>query len=60
MKYYHKYKEVLEANGYSVDEQGYVWDARGDQSAGEAHDGHGLSTDPDATASGHEQGEERL
>ena len=45
MKYYHKYKEALEAAGYTVDEHGYVWDAMGNQSAGEDNYGNVQSKD---------------
>ena len=41
MKFYHKYKEALEAHGYRVDEHGFVWDTMGNQSAGE--DNYGRS-----------------
>ena len=40
MKYYQKYKEALEAQGYRVDEHGYVWDTMGNQSAGEDNYGN--------------------
>jgi hypothetical protein len=46
MKYYHKYKEALEAAGYRVDEHGYVWDSMGNQSAGEDNYGNVQSKDP--------------
>lgn len=45
MKYYHKYKEALEAKGYRVDEHGYVWDSAGNQSAGEDNYGNVQSKD---------------
>ena len=45
MKYYHKYQEALEAAGYRVDEHGYVWDAMGNQSAGEDNYGNVQSKD---------------
>ena len=45
MKYYHKYKEALEAKGYRVDEHGYVWDSMGNQSAGEDNYGNVQSKD---------------
>jgi len=49
MKYYHKYKDALEAAGYSVDASGYVWDAMGNQSAGEDNYGNVQSKDPNVT-----------
>lgn len=49
MKYYHKYKEALEAAGYTVDASGYVWDAMGNQSAGEDNYGNVQSKDPNVT-----------
>mgnify|MGYP003639537938 FL=1 len=45
MKYYHKYQAALEAAGYRVDEHGYVWDAMGNQSAGEDNYGNVQSKD---------------
>jgi len=45
MKYYHKYKDALEAKGYRVDEHGYVWDSMGNQSAGEDNYGNVQSKD---------------
>ena len=45
MKYYHKYKDALEAKGYRVDEHGYVWDSLGNQSAGEDNYGNVQSKD---------------
>ena len=45
MKYYHKYQAALEAAGYRVDEHGYVWDANGNQSAGEDNYGNVQSKD---------------
>jgi hypothetical protein len=49
MKYYHKYKEALEDKGYRVDEHGYVWDAMGNQAAGEDNYGNVQSKDPNVT-----------
>ena len=49
MKFYHKYKKALEAAGYTVDEHGYVWDATGNQSAGEDNYGNVQSKDPNIT-----------
>jgi|TARA_R110000744_G_scaffold153933_6_gene268499 hypothetical protein len=49
MKYYHKYQTSLEAAGYTVDEYGYVWDAMGNQSAGEDNYGNVQSKDPNVT-----------
>ncbi len=45
MKYYHKYQKALESAGYRVDEHGYVWDANGNQSAGEDNYGNVQSKD---------------
>jgi hypothetical protein len=49
-KFYHKYKDALEAKGYRVDEHGYVWDAQGNQAAGEDNYGNVQSKDPNVTA----------
>ena len=49
MKYYHKYQAALEAAGYRVDEHGYVWDANGNQSAGEDNYGNVQSKDANVT-----------
>ena len=49
-KYYHKYKDALEAKGYRVDEHGYVWDSMGNQAAGEDNYGNVQSKDPNVTA----------
>ena len=49
MKFYHNYKDVLEARGYRVDEHGYVWDHMGNQSAGEDNYGNVQSKDPNVT-----------
>jgi len=49
MKYYQKYQTALEAAGYRVDEHGYVWDSRGNQSAGEDNYGNVQSKDPNVT-----------
>ena len=49
MKFYHKYKTALEAAGYRVDEHGYVWDAMGNQAAGEDNYGNVQSKDPNVT-----------
>jgi hypothetical protein len=49
MKFYHKYKTELEAAGYRVDENGYVWDSMGNQSAGEDIYGNVQSKDPNVT-----------
>ena len=49
-KYYHKYKDALEAKGYRVDEHGYVWDAQGNQAAGEDNYGNVQSKDPNVNA----------
>ena len=50
MKFYHKYKDALEAKGYRVDEHGYVWDSMGNQAAGEDNYGNVQSKDPNVTA----------
>ena len=60
MKYYHKYKEALEAAGYRVDEHGYVWDSLGNQSAGEDNYGNVQSKDANVTAICIEQDEAPL
>ena len=49
-KYYHKYKDALEAKGYRVDEHGYVWDSMGNQAAGEDNYGNVQSKDPNVNA----------
>ena len=48
-KFYHKYRNVLEAEGYRVDEHGYVWDTMGNQSAGEDNYGNVQSKDANVT-----------
>ena len=48
-KFYHKYKDALEAKGYRVDNAGYVWDSRGNQAAGEDNYGNVQSKDPNVT-----------
>ena len=50
MKYYHKYKDALEAKGYRVDNSGYVWDSAGNQSAGEDNYGNVQSKDPNVNS----------
>lgn len=60
MKYYHKYKTTLEAAGYRVDGQGYVWDSMGNQSAGEDNYGNVQSKDPNVIAICIEQDESAL
>jgi len=49
MKFYHKYQTALEDAGYRVDENGYVWDAMGNQSAGEDNYGNVQSKDANVT-----------
>ena len=49
MKFYHKYEKALVAAGYTVDVSGYVWDAMGNQSAGEDNYGNVQSKDPNVT-----------
>jgi hypothetical protein len=58
-KYYDKYKKQLNAAGYTLDGDGMVWDASGNQAAGEDRFGNVQSKDPnvpqickDAEASG--------
>lgn len=60
MKYYHKYKDSLEAGGYRVDADGYVWDTMGNQSAGEDRFGNVQSKDPNVIAICIEQDEAPL
>lgn len=48
-KFYHKYEAELVAAGYTVDDQGYVWDSMGNQSAGEDNYGNVQSKDPNVT-----------
>tara|TARA_A200000159_G_C7031401_1_gene218156 strand:+ start:286 stop:525 length:240 start_codon:yes stop_codon:yes gene_type:complete len=48
-KYYDKYKKQLNAAGYTVDNDGMVWDANGNQSAGEDRFGNVQSKDPNVT-----------
>ena len=50
MKYYHKYEKALVAAGYTVESNGYVWDAMGNQSAGEDNYGNVQSKDPNVTS----------
>lgn len=49
-KFYHKYEKALAEHGYRVDEHGYVWDAMGNQAAGEDNYGNVQSKDPNVTA----------
>ena len=48
-KYYDKYKKQLNAAGYTVDNDGMVWDANGNQPAGEDRFGNVQSKDPNVT-----------
>lgn len=48
-KYYHKYEKQLNKAGYTVDAEGYVWDASGNQAAGEDTYGNVQSKDPNVT-----------
>jgi hypothetical protein len=48
-KYYDKYKKQLNAAGYTIDGDGMVWDANGNQSAGEDRFGNVQSKDPNVT-----------
>ena len=49
-KFYHKYKDALEAKGYRVDENGWVRDRMGNQAAGQDRFGNVQSKDPNVTA----------
>lgn len=48
-KYYDKYKKQLNAAGYTIDDYGMVWDANGNQAAGEDRFGNVQSKDPNVT-----------
>jgi len=48
-KYYDKYKKQLNAAGYIIDNDGMVWDANGNQAAGEDRFGNVQSKDPNVT-----------
>jgi len=48
-KFYHKYKDALEAKGYRVDENGWVRDRMGNQAAGQDRFGNVQSKDPNVT-----------
>ena len=48
-KYYDKYKKQLNAAGYTIDGDGMVWDANGNQAAGEDRFGNVQSKDPNVT-----------
>ena len=48
-KYYDKYKKQLNAAGYTIDNDGMVWDASGNQAAGEDRFGNVQSKDPNVT-----------
>ena len=48
-KFYEKYRDVLEANGYTVDDQGCVRDSMGNQSAAEDAYGNVQCKDPNVT-----------
>jgi len=48
-KFYHQYKDALEKHGYTVDNDGYVWDSNGNQAAGEDAYGNVQSKDPNVT-----------
>ena len=48
-KYYDKYKKQLNAAGYTIDNDGMVWDANGNQAAGEDRFGNVQSKDPNVT-----------
>lgn len=48
-KYYDKYKKQLNAAGYTIDNDGMVWDVNGNQAAGEDRFGNVQSKDPNVT-----------
>ena len=48
-KFYEKYRDVLEANGYTVEESGCVRDSMGNQSAAEDAYGNVQCKDPNVT-----------
>jgi len=48
-KYYDKYKKQLNAAGYTIDNDGMVWDSNGNQAAGEDRFGNVQSKDPNVT-----------
>jgi len=48
-KFYHNYESALAKYGYTVDDYGYVWDADGNQAAGEDNYGNVQSKDPNVT-----------
>jgi hypothetical protein len=48
-KFYHNYEDALAKYGYTVDDYGYVWDADGNQAAGEDNYGNVQSKDPNVT-----------
>lgn len=48
-KFYEQYRDVLEANGYTVDDQGCVRDAMGNQAAAEDAYGNVQCKDPNVT-----------
>jgi len=48
-KFYEQYREVLEANGYTVEESGCVRDSMGNQSAAEDAYGNVQCKDPNVT-----------
>jgi len=49
-KFYHKYKDALEAKGYRVDDRGFVRDRMGNVSAGQDRFGNVQSKDPRVNA----------
>ena len=48
-KFYEQYRDVLEANGYTVDDQGCVRDSMGNQAAAEDAYGNVQCKDPNVT-----------
>jgi hypothetical protein len=48
-KFYHNYEAALAKYGYTVDDNGYVWDSNGNQAAGEDNYGNVQSKDPNVT-----------
>jgi hypothetical protein len=49
MKYFHKYKKALEEHGYTVKDNGHVFDRRGNRSASEDRFGNVYCDDANVT-----------
>jgi len=49
MPFYNKYKKELEKAGFTVDDAGNVWDARGNHAACEDRFGNVYANDPNIT-----------